>query len=59
MSIQSSRNRNSRNPAPAMPESQTQPEIPQPARNSSEPTLAEIEEELRKKRQQLSVPGRE
>lgn len=36
-----------------------QPEIPQPARNSSEPTLAEIEEELRKKRQQLSVPGRE
>ena len=37
----------------------TQPEIPQPARNSSEPTLAEIEEELRKKRQQLSIPGRE
>lgn len=36
-----------------------QPEIPQPARNSSEPTLAEIEEELRKKRQQLSIPGRE
>ena len=36
-----------------------QPEIPQPARNSSEPTLAEIEEELRRKRQQLSIPGRE
>lgn len=43
--------------APAIPT--TQSEIPQPARNSSEPTLAEIEEELRKKRQQLSVPGRE
>ena len=39
------------------PEVQT--EIPQPARNSSEPTLAEIEEELRRKRQQLSIPGRE
>ena len=37
----------------------TQLEIPQPARNSSEPTLAEIEEELRRKRQQLSIPGRE
>ena len=36
-----------------------QSEIPQPARNSSEPTLAEIEEELRRKRQQLSIPGRE
>ena len=48
------------NPAPAVPAaSTTQPEISQPARNSSEPTLAEIEEELRKKRQQLSVPGRE
>ena len=48
------------NPAPAvLAASTTQPEIPQPARNSSEPTLAEIEEELRKKRQQLSVPGRE
>ena len=47
-------------PAPAVsttPEVQT--EIPQPARNSSEPTLAEIEEELRRKRQQLSIPGRE
>lgn len=43
--------------APAIPT--TQSEIPQPARNSSEPTLAEIEEELRKKRQQLSIPGRE
>ena len=43
--------------APAIPT--TQPEIPQPARNSSEPTLAEIEEELRKKRQHLSIPGRE
>ena len=42
---------------PAVPT--TQSEIPQPARNSSEPTLAEIEEELRKKRQQLSIPGRE
>ena len=42
---------------PAIPT--TQPEIPQPARNSSEPTLAEIEEELRRKRQQLSIPGRE
>ena len=42
---------------PTTPEVQT--EIPQPARNSSEPTLAEIEEELRRKRQQLSIPGRE
>ena len=48
------------NPTPTTPEvPTTQPEIPQPARNSSEPTLAEIEEELRKKRQQLSIPGRE
>lgn len=48
------------NPDPAVPTvPTTQPEIPQPARNSSEPTLAEIEEELRKKRQQLSIPGRE
>lgn len=48
------------NPDPAAPAVlATQPEIPQPARNSSEPTLAEIEEELRKKRQQLSIPGRE
>ena len=47
-------------PAPAVPiVPTTQPEIPQPVRNSSEPTLAEIEEELRKKRQQLSIPGRE
>ena len=43
--------------APAIPT--TQSEIPQPARNSSDPTLAEIEEELRRKRQQLSIPGRE
>ena len=50
----------SENPDPAVPTvPTTQPEIPQPARNSSEPTLAEIEEELRKKRQQLSIPGRE
>lgn len=48
------------NPAPSAPVvPTTQPEIPQPARNSSEPTLAEIEEELRRKRQQLSIPGRE
>ena len=51
------------NPDPATPAVPTttavQPEIPQPARNSSEPTLAEIEEELRRKRQQLSIPGRE
>lgn len=48
------------NPAPAVPTTPAvQTEIPQPARNSSEPTLAEIEEELRKKRQQLSIPGRE
>ena len=48
------------NPAPAVPTTPVvQPENSQPARNSSEPTLAEIEEELRKKRQQLSVPGRE
>ena len=48
------------NPAPATPTTPVvQPEIPQPARNSSEPTLAEIEEELRRKRQQLSIPGRE
>ena len=50
----------SENPDPAVPTvPTTQPEIPQPARNSSEPTLAEIEEELRRKRQQLSIPGRE
>ena len=50
----------SENPNPAVPTTPAvQTEIPQPARNSSEPTLAEIEEELRKKRQQLSVPGRE
>ena len=48
------------NPDPAVPTTPAiQTEIPQPARNSSEPTLAEIEEELRKKRQQLSIPGRE
>ena len=48
------------NPDPAVPTTpEVQTEIPQPARNSSEPTLAEIEEELRKKRQQLSIPGRE
>ena len=50
----------SENPDPTTPEvPTTQPEIPQPARNSSEPTLAEIEEELRRKRQHLSIPGRE
>ena len=53
----------SENPNPATPAVPTttavQPEIPQPARNSSEPTLAEIEEELRRKRQHLSIPGRE
>ena len=48
------------NPDPAtLATPAVQPEIPQPARNSSEPTLAEIEEELRRKRQQLSIPGRE
>ena len=48
------------NPVPSVPATPVvQPEIPQPARNSSEPTLAEIEEELRQKRQQLSIPGRE
>jgi len=48
------------NPNPATPTTPVvQPEIPQPVRNSSEPTLAEIEEELRRKRQQLSIPGRE
>ena len=48
------------NPDPAVPTIPVvQPEIPQPARNSSEPTLAEIEEELRRKRQHLSIPGRE
>ena len=48
------------NPAPVVPTTPVvQPEIPQPARNSSDPTLAEIEEELRRKRQQLSIPGRE
>lgn len=47
------------NPDPATPTTPVvQSEIPQPARNSSEPTLAEIEEELRRKRQQLSIPGR-
>ena len=50
----------SEHPDPTTPTTPVvQPEIPQPARNSSEPTLAEIEEELRKKRQQLSIPGRE
>ena len=50
----------SENPDPAVPTTPVvQPEIPQPARNSSEPTLAEIEEELRRKRQQLSIPDRE
>ena len=50
----------SENPAPTTPTTPVvQPEIPQPARNSSEPTLAEIEEELRRKRQHLSIPGRE
>ena len=50
----------SEHPDPAVPTtSVVQPEIPQPARNSSEPTLAEIEEELRRKRQHLSIPGRE
>ena len=50
----------SENPDPAILTTPVvQPEIPQPARNSSEPTLAEIEEELRKKRQHLSIPGRE
>ena len=50
----------SENPGPAIPTTPAvQTEIPQSARNSSEPTLAEIEEELRKKRQQLSIPGRE
>ena len=48
------------NPDPATPTTPVvQPEISQPARNSSEPTLTEIEEELRRKRQQLSIPGRE
>ena len=48
------------NPVPAVPTTPAvQTENPQPARNSSEPTLAEIEEELRRKRQQLSIPGRE
>ena len=50
----------SENPGLATPTTPVvQPEIPQPAGNSSEPTLAEIEEELRRKRQQLSIPGRE
>ena len=50
----------SEHPDPTTPTTPVvQPEIPQPARNSSEPTLAEIEEELRRKRQQLSIPGRE
>ena len=48
------------NPNPAVTTTPAvQTEIPQPARSSSEPTLAEIEEELRRKRQQLSIPGRE
>ena len=48
------------NPNPAVTTTPAiQTEIPQPARNSSEPTLAEIEEELRRKRQHLSIPGRE
>ena len=48
------------NPTPVTPTTPAvQTENPQPARNSSEPTLAEIEEELRRKRQQLSIPGRE
>lgn len=48
------------NPDPAVPTTPVvQPETTQSTRSSSEPTLAEIEEELRKKRQQLSIPGRE
>lgn len=48
------------NSTPAVPTTPAiQPEATQPARSSSEPTLAEIEEELRRKRQQLSIPGRE
>ena len=48
------------NPTPVTPTTPiVQSENTQPARNSSEPTLAEIEEELRRKRQQLSIPGRE
>ena len=48
------------NSTPAVPTTPAiQPEATQPTRSSSEPTLAEIEEELRRKRQQLSIPGRE
>jgi hypothetical protein len=48
------------NPTPVTPTTPiVQSENTQPTKSSSEPTLAEIEEELRKKRQQLSVPGRE
>lgn len=48
------------NPTPVTPTTPiVQSENTQPTKRSSEPTLAEIEEELRKKRQQLSVPGRE
>ena len=48
------------NPTPVTPTTPiVQSENTQPTKSSSEPTLAEIEEELRKKRQQLSIPGRE
>jgi len=44
-------------PDTSTPEPQTT--NPQAPKTSTEPTLAEIEEEIKRNRQQLSVPGRE
>ena len=44
-------------PETSIPEPQTT--NPQAPKTSTEPTLAEIEEEIKRNRQQLSVPGRE
>lgn len=44
---------------PVTSTSDTQTTNPQAPKTSTEPTLAEIEEEIKRNRQQLSVPGRE
>ena len=43
----------------AAPSPEPQTTNPQAPKTSTEPTLAEIEEEIKRSRQQLSVPGRE
>ena len=45
--------------ASAAPTPEPQTASPQAPKTSTEPTLAEIEEEIKRNRQQLSVPGRE